>query len=118
MGLYSFSFIFRCEEYVMAAPPVAGPKCGVCDKVLRNQHTLKCHLKTVHGEKKFACDICGKKFPHVGVLNAHKKTHSNTGLTCGVCQETFKDSSYFKKHVRSHSGTRPHVCQVGRRSIV
>jgi len=87
-------------------------QCDLCHKVLRDEHTLKCHAKTVHGEKKFSCNTCGKKFPHKGVLNAHKKTHSNLLLTCSVCQESFKDSSYFKKHVRAHAGSRPHACKT------
>lgn len=87
-------------------------KCSMCEKVLRDEHTLKCHVKTVHGEKKFSCDVCGKRFPHRGVLNAHRKTHNRPLFTCEVCNEIFKDSSYFKKHVKSHSGSRPHVCKV------
>jgi len=92
--------------------PVKMFKCYACGKSLRDEHTLKCHIKTVHGEKKLACPVCGKKFPHKGVLNAHTKTHSNTTFSCSVCKETFRDSSYFKKHVRAHSGNRPHVCNV------
>ena len=41
-------------------------QCDLCHKVLRDEHTLKCHAKTVHGEKKFSCNTCGKKFPHKG----------------------------------------------------
>ena len=41
-------------------------KCDLCNKILRDEHTLKCHTKTVHGEKKLSCSVCGKKFPHKG----------------------------------------------------
>ena len=92
--------------------------CAQCGKVLKDEHTLRCHLKTVHGEKKFACPECGKKFPHAGVLNAHQKTHSDTLYTCDTCQEKFRDLTYFKKHVRSHSGQRPHPCPVCDRSYM
>ena len=60
--------------------------------------TLKCHVKTVHGEKKLSCDVCSKRFPHRGVLNAHRKTHDRALFTSEVCHEIFKESSYFKKH--------------------
>lgn len=93
-------------------------RCDQCNKVLKDMHTLRCHLKTVHGEKRFACPLCNKIFPHVGVLNAHKKTHSDTVYTCGTCRENFRDSAYFKKHVRAHRGGRPHKCTVCSRSYM
>jgi len=87
-------------------------KCNLCNKALRDEHTLKCHIKTVHAEKTLSCNVCQKKFPHKGVLNAHKKTHSDLTFSCKLCSQTFKNSSYLKKHVRAHSGERPHVCNV------
>jgi len=92
--------------------------CNQCGKCLRDPHTLKCHIKTVHGEKKFSCQTCNKKFPHKGALNAHLKTHNEASFTCNICKETIKDSSYFKKHVRSHSGNRPHECPVCGKSYI
>ena len=64
--------------------------CTQCGKALRDPHTLKCHIKTVHGEKKLSCDVCNKRFPHRGALNAHKKTHESASFTCNICNETIK----------------------------
>jgi uncharacterized Zn-finger protein len=66
--------------------------CTQCSKALRDPHTLKCHIKTVHGEKKFSCDKCDRRFPHKGALNAHKKTHESASFTCNICNETIKES--------------------------
>ena len=66
--------------------------CTQCGKALRDPHTLKCHIKTVHGEKKFSCDKCDRRFPHKGALNAHKKTHESASYTCNICNETIKES--------------------------
>jgi DNA-directed RNA polymerase subunit RPC12/RpoP len=92
--------------------------CSNCGKVLKDEHTLRCHLRTVHGEKKFACERCDKKFPTVGVLNAHLRTHSDILYACGTCGENFKDVAYFRKHVRAHSGERPYACQLCGRSYL
>ena len=64
--------------------------CPQCGKSLRDPHTLKCHIKTVHGEKKLSCDVCNKRFPHRGALNAHKKTHESASFTCNICNENIK----------------------------
>ena len=86
--------------------------CRLCNKALRDEHTLKCHIKTVHAEKTLSCHVCDKKFPHRGVLNAHLRTHSLLTYACKVCSQTFKNSSYLKRHERAHSGDRPHVCKI------
>lgn len=37
-------------------------KCDQCDKVSPNANALKLHIRAVHGESKFKCHLCGKKF--------------------------------------------------------
>jgi len=93
--------------------PLVPIQCNQCEKILRDEHTLKCHIKAVHAPKKFSCDKCSKSFSSVGILNAHVKVHSDEKLfTCEICEQKYKDISYFKRHQESHYGNKPHECQV------
>jgi len=93
--------------------PLVPIQCNYCEKILRDEHTLKCHIKAVHAPKKFSCDKCSKSFSSVGILNAHMKVHSDEKLfTCNICEQKYKDVSYFKRHQESHYGNKPHECQI------
>lgn len=45
--------------------------CPICNQVLKNRNTLSCHIKRVHGEGKFKCEFCDKKYHQQGHLNDH-----------------------------------------------
>jgi len=93
--------------------PLVPIQCNHCEKILRDEHTLKCHIKAVHAPKNFACEQCNKSFSAVGILNAHMKVHSDEKMyTCEICEQKYKDVSYFKRHQESHYGNKPHECQI------
>lgn len=50
-------------------------KCEQCSKVLKNRGGLLAHIQKCHEEKRFACDICSKKFPEKYKLEEHKLRH-------------------------------------------
>ena len=50
-------------------------KCDICLQILKNADGLRRHQKNVHGEKKFVCEHCKKRFTNQGDL---KKTFDHT----------------------------------------
>ena len=57
-----------------------------------------------HGSE-FKCEICGKCFKHVRMLNRHRRNHSPyKKYKCAYCNKGFNDSFDLKRHVRTHTG--------------
>ena len=52
--------------------------CEICGKLVKNKHTLKSHVKLVHGKggSEFPCDKCGKIFKSKGSLKYHSMVHT------------------------------------------
>jgi len=90
-------------------------QCHQCEKLLRDEHTLKCHIKAVHGSKNYSCPYegCKKSFSQSGILNAHLKTHSEIkAFECSVCGSKYKDKGYYLKHLNSHHNQKPFQCEL------
>jgi len=96
--------------------PLLPIQCNLCEKLLRDEHTLKCHIKAVHGCKTYSCpyEDCKKSFSSVGILNAHLKTHSDIKMyKCDVCGSRYKDKGYYVKHLNSHHNSKkPFECEI------
>lgn len=61
------------------------------------------------GEHK--CDLCGKTFKHIRMLNRHRRNHSPyKKYKCLYCSKGFNDSFDLKRHVRTHTGVKPYKC--------
>lgn len=98
-------------------------KCNPCEKSFDNAQYLKQHYVKEHEqvlsaykEKKFACDICEKRYLTKHLLGLHKKSHEN--LKEYKCQHescTFETNSPYdlNNHVkRIHNPTRPYGCNL------
>jgi len=57
-----------------------------CDKKFATKEYLKFHME-VHGQgNSIACDVCGKQFFRMHILNRHKRTaHGNHKFKCEYC---------------------------------
>ena len=49
--------------------------CHLCDHRSCDEYYLKHHIRSVHGDKIYKCDICGKESKHN--LAPHMKTHKD-----------------------------------------
>jgi len=96
--------------------PLVPIQCNQCEKLLRDEHTLKCHIKAVHGSRNYSCpyDECKKSFSAIGILNAHLRTHSDEKIyDCEICGLSYKDRGYYIKHLNfHHNGKKPYTCEV------
>nr|CAD7604034.1 unnamed protein product [Timema genevievae] len=53
--------------------------CSLCKKVYTTKEGLMKHMVRHSGERKFVCDLCGKRFMHRFDLSKHKKSSIHNG---------------------------------------
>ena len=71
------------------------------------------HEISVHNEKKFVCQHCGKSFGWKGAMHFHEKSvHLKmTEFKCDQCDKSFSTKGNLRKHVSvCHSEERPYSC--------
>ncbi|XP_059413853.1 zinc finger protein 652-like isoform X1 [Carassius carassius] len=89
-------------------------QCVSCNKSFKKLWSLHEHIKIVHGfaEKKFACEICEKKFYTMAHVRKHMVAHTkDMPFTCETCGKSFKRSMSLKVHSLQHSGEKPFRCE-------
>ncbi|KAM9439968.1 zinc finger and BTB domain-containing protein 47 isoform 1-T3 [Clarias gariepinus] len=89
-------------------------QCLTCGKNFKKLWSLHEHNKIVHGyaEKKFTCEICGKKFFTMAHVRKHMVAHTKEmPFTCETCGKSFKRSMSLKVHFLQHSGEKPFTCE-------
>lgn len=76
--------------------------CQLCGKRLLSEQTLKSHQKIHTGYAPHQCNQCGKRFSRLENLKVHQNIH--TGLkpyTCKFCLKKFNAPSNFNRHKRA-----------------
>ncbi|EAT46555.1 AAEL002279-PA [Aedes aegypti] len=69
--------------------------CEICGRAQRNQVMLRHHMTRAHGESRFECDVCFKKFKRPHHMREHKAIH-HTGedlYGCDYCPERFNNKN-------------------------
>lgn len=70
------------------------------------------------GPAEHKCEICGKCFKHIRMLNRHRRNHSPyKKYKCTYCNKGFNDSFDLKRHVRTHTGVKPYKCDFCEKSF-
>ena len=58
--------------------------------------------------KRYACEVCGKRFRDTWGLREHSRIHSNERpFECKVCGKGFKWKHHLVRHGPVHTGERP-----------
>ncbi|XP_049777428.1 zinc finger protein 26-like isoform X2 [Schistocerca cancellata] len=88
--------------------------CDECSKTFTKRIHLTRHKICFHRfERKFLCQVCGKKFSTHSSLSAHLDTHTELKrFSCSFCSRKFRQKEKLKFHIRIHTGERPHLCQT------
>lgn len=78
--------------------------CLHCDWKFPNRHQLEGHLKYIHIDPSFECELCGELFYQEYDLILHKKIHKEENFRCIFCNSPFTTEWRMTKHYhRAHS---------------
>ena len=91
--------------------------CPVCNKFFRGPKDLKVHVRT-HEDKRYACEICGKKISTLDVLQKHLLIHTGgeRNQVCDVCGERFMWPTSLYRHKQIHHGGKEYRCDFCNRA--
>lgn len=81
--------------------------CDLCPKIYFSKSDLLNHMKNVHCEKRFACDVCDYKTANRNHIKKHKMIH-NEKVQCPICKKLVTS---LRGHVRMHTKVKCSICQ-------
>ncbi|XP_042859503.1 zinc finger protein 629-like [Penaeus japonicus] len=85
--------------------------CEDCGRKFKKRAYLVRHRRLHTGERPYSCDICSATFSQMPNLWYHKRIHTGESpYECAVCQRKFRSSSHLKRHQRLHTGETPYAC--------
>ena len=71
--------------------------CQACNKVFKEEDSLKDHVIIVHAEKVFTCQICNKSYISMSQLRRHD-WRSHREIECNICGENIQSRENIKSH--------------------
>lgn len=86
--------------------------CPECGYLAKSQVTLRYHIHAKHGERKYQCEHCEKRFIALNHLQTHLLAHTNKkAYLCNVCGKSFNYSNSLEYHMRIHTGEKRYECK-------
>ncbi|XP_021186407.3 gastrula zinc finger protein XlCGF57.1 [Helicoverpa armigera] len=79
-------------------------QCHHCSKWTSSRAAMTKHLE-IHGEKKYACDVCGYSTYTIEVMRRHVLTHvEDKPYKCTLCGNSYIQRVQLARHLEKHSG--------------
>ena len=117
--VHIFDFSVPYSSRTTASPPnspttqmcggwklIAQPSMRFCDMLDSPEYKRE-------AEKKFPCDICGRRFSRPSHMCRHMRIHSGEKpYSCHICKRPFARSDYVESHVLGHWRNKVHSCFV------
>ncbi|XP_063614515.1 zinc finger and SCAN domain-containing protein 12-like [Penaeus indicus] len=113
------SDVLTCEEEDPLLLPerfaseVCGDFCSPDQMFHKKGSDEETHKKLDAKEKRFICEICGKKFTRRSKLSIHIRVHTREKpYSCDVCNKAFSQKHHLVEHVRIHTKEKPYTCEI------
>lgn len=99
------------SKYKYIQKPKKNIQCEVCNKVLANLSTYRCHMQR-HKGFRFVCEHCAKGYATLAELQYHLASSHDIGqhYICNKCGYKAYRKFDIKEHERYHTGERPYAC--------
>ena len=79
--------------------------CSQCPATMKGKYNLANHMQVHSDQKKYECEVCGKKFRVSQYLKSHLAMHSTErNHPCSVCGKGFKLKKHLNVHMKIHTG--------------
>ena len=86
-----------------------------CKRSFLTESGLRKHILNYHhGEKKYSCDICQKRFYLKRKIEVHKKIHEKKAIICPICGQEKRDQYRLQLHhqqLHIAEGSNCHRCE-------
>ncbi|XP_026494301.1 zinc finger protein 260-like [Vanessa tameamea] len=80
-------------------------ECDHCGKITSSRGAIAKHLE-IHGEKKYACDVCGYSTFTIEVMRRHVFTHvPEKPYKCNICKRSYIQKVQLQRHMEKHNGS-------------
>ncbi|XP_035449910.2 zinc finger protein 260 [Spodoptera frugiperda] len=87
-------------------------QCNTCNKWTSSRAAMTKHLE-IHGEKKYACDVCGYSTYTIEVMRRHVLTHvSEKPYKCEQCPKSYIQKAQLQRHLEIHAGNQCTKCST------
>lgn len=88
-------------------------ECVVCNRLLKNEYSLRVHMQSHEEERKHVCKDCGAAFHRQAILTRHKMRHTGTKPhACPQCDSHFYTRQHLRTHLDRHNGLRRFPCNT------
>eukprot|EP01083_Nonionella_stella_P158271 514929_1 len=108
----TFYFITDYDKHLINVHNYRPYRCTQCSKTFKRKFNLNNHIRRVHNkERRFECNVCGKKFFGKNDWKKHYNIHTNGGRhKCAFCDRRFVNKSMLIAHTRTHTKEKPFQC--------
>ncbi|XP_045527897.1 protein suppressor of hairy wing [Pieris brassicae] len=85
-------------------------ECDHCGKLTKSRGSLTKHLE-IHGDKKYACEVCGYSTYTIEVMRRHTLTHvEDKPYKCSICSNSFIQKAQLLRHLNQHMEFVCNIC--------
>ncbi|XP_077996964.1 uncharacterized protein LOC144450246 [Glandiceps talaboti] len=87
-------------------------KCEICGLEFTRPESLPRHMINSHGDKKFECSVCGRKYSVERMYKKHLLTHNVGIFQCKTCGKEYQKERALLAHIKTyHIDGCHHTCE-------